>query len=166
MTLEILLFVFAAVLMVAGIIGCIVPFLPGPPLSYVALLLVHFTNHVQFSTGFLVVWLVVVIVTGIIEYFIPLWGAKQFGGTKAGVWGSAIGCVAGMIFFPPAGIIIGTVAGAFIGEMLVHGADIALAVKSAVGALAGFVFGTALKLTVCLAMAFYMVKEIVLAVSN
>lgn len=166
MTLEILLFVFAAVLMVAGIIGCIVPFLPGPPLSYAALLLVHFTDPVQFSTKFLVVWLLVVIVVGIIEYFIPLWGAKQFGGTQAGMWGSAIGCVIGIIFLPPAGIIIGTVVGAFIGEILVHGSDIALAIKSAIGALVGFVLGTALKLTVCFVMAFYMVKEIVLAVSN
>lgn len=163
LTIEIVLMVFGAVLMLTGIIGCIVPFLPGPPLCYVALLLAHFTSSIQFSTNFLLWWAIIVIVVGLLDYLIPIWGAKNFGGTKAGMWGAAIGLVVGVILLPPIGVIVGPVVGAFMGELMVHGSDVGKALKSAMGALIGFVLSTGLKLTVCFVMTFYFVKEIIVS---
>lgn len=161
MTVDIILLVLGSLLMLAGIIGCVVPFIPGPPLCYVGLLMAHFTAAIQFTPTFLLLWATVVIAVTLIEYLIPVWGAKKFGGTKAGMWGSAIGLVLGIILFSPFGILVGPILGAFVGELIANRNDLTLALKSAIGAFIGFVLSTGLKLTVCFVMTFYFVKEIV-----
>jgi len=160
---DVVLMVFAALLMVVGVIGCFVPFLPGPPLNYVGLLLAHFTHRIEYSNQFLLLWAVVVIVVSLLDYLIPIWGAKTFGGTKAGTWGSGIGLLLGVVLFPPWGIVIGPVVGAFAGEIIANRQNIGAALKAGAGALAGFVLGTALKLAVSLTMCFYFVKETIAA---
>ena len=60
--MDILLIIVGAVCLVVGLLGCILPMLPGPPLSYVGILLLHFTSKVDFSPTMLLVWLVVVVV--------------------------------------------------------------------------------------------------------
>ena len=67
----------------------------------------------------------------------------------------------GILFFPPFGLIVGTILGALVGEMFVAKADLSVAVKAAMGALVGFVFGAAIKLPVCLIMTFYFIKGII-----
>src|SRR5690606_36288693 len=94
-------------LLIGGIVGILFTFFPVLPLSYAGLLLLHFTEKHQFSTRFLVIWAIITAITYLIDYFIPIWGTKRFGGSKQGVWGSIIGLVAGIFFFPPFGIIIG-----------------------------------------------------------
>ena len=129
-----------------------------------ALLVLHFTKAVEFTTTFLLLWAIVVIVISILDYLIPIWGTKKFGGTKSGQWGAAIGLVLGVFVFPPWGIILGTWVGAFVGEIAANPNDVPQAMRSALGALAGFALGLALKLTVTLVMTFYLVKEIIKAV--
>lgn len=153
----------AGVLMALAIAGCFLPLLPGPPLAYLSLLALHFTQAVQFSTNFLLLWAVVVIIVTVLDHFIPIWGTKKFGGTKAGMWGAGIGLVLGAVFIPPLGIIGGTLLGALIGELAVNPNDLNKALQSALGALIGFVLGIALKLSVTLVMAFYLVKEMIQA---
>lgn len=76
-------------LLIMGILGCILPALPGPPLSYVALLALHFTSGYQLSTRILVIWAVVVVVVTLIDYVVPVWGAKS-SGPAGGVSGEAL----------------------------------------------------------------------------
>jgi hypothetical protein len=149
------------ILMITGIFGCVLPLLPGPPLNYIGLLLLHFTTGYQFSTRFLVIWGIVTVVVYALDYVIPVWGTKKFGGSKRGVWGSMIGLIAGMFFFPPFGIIIGPFAGAVIGE-LTAGKDSKAALKSGFGSFVGFLTGTILKLIASGIMTWYFAKELIM----
>lgn len=146
--MDILLIVLAAICLLLGFAGSILPLLPGPPLSYVGLLLLHFTDKVQFSTAQLLIWLGIVIVISLLDYIIPALGVKKWKGSKRGTWGCMIGTILGLFIFPPWGIIIGPFAGAVLGE-LTAGKNRNDAFKSGFGAFVGFIAGTALKFVVC-----------------
>lgn len=141
--MEILFFIIAFVLIVLGIVGCIVPMLPGTPLSYAGILLLHFTDQVQFTTTQLIVWLIVVVILQVLDYITPMLGSKYSGGTTYGNRGCIAGTIVGL-FFMPWGIILGPFIGAVIGELL-GGSDINHALKAGLGAMVGFVLGTLLK---------------------
>ena len=95
----------------------------------------------------------------VLDYIIPVWGTKKFGGTRAGVIGSTLGLIFGLIFFPPIGIIIGPFAGAVIGEMIQKD-DFNNALKSGIGSFIGFLLGTGMKLVVSSIMIYYFFKEV------
>ena len=104
---------------IVGVIGCIFPAIPGPPLSYAALILLQFAKEEPvFSKSFLVRFAVLTIVVSLGDYFLPLMGAKKYGTSKYGIWGAIIGMMAGIIFFPPFGMISGIFIGAILGELL------------------------------------------------
>ncbi|MCL3782096.1 DUF456 domain-containing protein [Prolixibacteraceae bacterium JC049] len=145
--MEWILIALGALLIFLGIIGCVLPIIPGPPLAYGGIILLHLTSKAQFSSQFLIIWGIIVAVVTILDYMIPVWGTKRFGGSKRGVWGSMIGLVVGLFFFPPFGIIVGPFAGAVIGEVTA-GNDSRSALKSGFGSFVGFVFATLLKLIV------------------
>ncbi|MCU0397739.1 MAG: DUF456 domain-containing protein [Cyclobacteriaceae bacterium] len=156
--MDLLWTVLAFSFLVAGIIGSIVPLLPGPPLGYAGMLLLQLRETPVFSVKFLIIWLIVVVVVGLIDYFVPLYGVKKFGGSRFGIWGCFIGLVAGF-WMGPLGIIIGPFIGAFIGEFLAH-QETNRAFKSAVGSFIGFVFSTLLKLVTCALMGWYMITSL------
>ncbi|WP_183306898.1 DUF456 domain-containing protein [Dysgonomonas hofstadii] len=158
--MDIILVLLGAIFIIIGIVGCIVPVLPGIPLSYIGILLLHFTSKVQFSTEFLVVWCIVVVVVQILDYYIPVWGTQKFGGGTKGAWGSAIGIVAGLFIFPPWGIILFPFVGAVIGE-LIDEKEPKVAIKAGFGAFLGFVAGIIMKLAVAVMLAFYFFKEVI-----
>ena len=108
--MDIVLVILAAVFLFVGMLGCILPMLPGPPLAYAGMLLLHLTDRVQFTTGQLLVWLLIVVVTVVLDYVTPLLGSKYSGGSKWGERGCMIGTVIGL-FFAPWGIIIGPFVG-------------------------------------------------------
>ena len=157
------------------------------PLSYVGLLLLHFTDRVQFSWQFLTIWAVIVVVIQLLDYFIPAWGTKKFGGSKWGVWGSTIGLVIGL-FMGPWGIIIGPFLGAVLGEMIYFNrhpqasepqsqtataqsqnsaaqpsanSNLNRALRAGMGSFIGLLTGTILKLICCGMMVFYFIKELI-----
>lgn len=163
MTLDIIFTILGAILMIVGIVGCIIPALPGVPLSYIGILLLHFTSKVEFSIPFLIIWAIVVIAVQILDYYVPVWGTKKFGGGKKGAWGSAIGVVLGIFIIPPWGIIIFPFVGAVIGE-LIDNKEFNIAIKAGFGAFLGFIAGTFMKLAVALILAFYFFKEVFYAV--
>lgn len=144
--------------MLVAVAGSILPGLPGPPLGYVGLLLLQATEKVQFSTTFLVVWGVIVVVVSVLDYYIPVLTTKGFGGSKYGVRGSIIGMVIGMVF-TPIGIIMGTLLGAVIGEMM-GGSDFNSALKSGFGAFIGTMLGTGIKLMVSIMFVIYFIIEL------
>lgn len=134
--------------MLVGLAGCILPMLPGTPLAWLGMLLLHFTDRVDFSVTELVVSALVVIATLVLDYFTPMIGAKKFGGGKYGNRGCVIGTIVGM-FFLPLGLILGPFLGAVIGE-LIAGKPFRAALKAGFGSFVGFLFGTLIKLAVCL----------------
>jgi len=146
--------------MLIGIAGAVIPILPGPPISYAGLLLLHFTQKYQFSTKFLVLWGVVSLAVYLLDQVIPAWGTKKFGGSKQGVWGSVIGLFAGMIFLGPLGIIVGPFLGAVTGE-LIAGKRSPQALRSGIGSLLGFLAGTILKLIVSGMMCWYFMSKLI-----
>lgn len=144
--MDTLLIILAFILIIIGILGSILPVLPGVPVSYVGILLLHFTEKVQFTTQFLIFWLVMVILVQVLDYLVPIWGAKKFGGSKRGIWGCAIGMVVGL-FFGPWGIILGPFLGAIVGE-LSGGKQTQSAIKAGFGSFIGFLLGVISKLIV------------------
>jgi hypothetical protein len=145
--------------MIAGIIGCLVPVLPGPPLSFLGLLFLHFTRFGHFSSPVLITLGIIAVLVSILDYIVPVWGTKRFGGSKYGTRGATIGLVIGL-FLGPLGIIIGPFIGAFVGEMIFKD-DMSYAFKAGFGSLLGFLMGIGLKLAASFVMTFYFVKELI-----
>lgn len=162
MTLDIVFIILGVILMIAGVVGCIAPILPGPPLNYVGIILLHLTSKVEFSTYFLFVWAVVIVLVQILDYYIPIWGTKKFGGGSKGAWGSGIGIVLGFFFFPPWGIIIFPFIGAVVGE-LIDEKEFKVALKAGFGSFLGFLTGIVMKLVVALVLSCYFFKELLTA---
>ena len=172
--MDILLIVLGAICLLIGLIGCVAPVLPGVPLSYMGLLLLHWTERVQFSWQFLTIWAVITIVIQVLDYVIPAWGTKKFGGTKWGVWGSTIGLFVGM-FLGPLGFIIGPFAGAVVGELLyfnrhpqpvdmattqLANSNLNKAIRAGFGSFIGLLTGSLIKIVCCSMMIVYFVKEL------
>ncbi|MDD3280785.1 MAG: DUF456 domain-containing protein [Bacteroidales bacterium] len=143
--MDIILIIIGTVLLITGLIGSVIPVLPGPPIAYGALLLLQFTEKQPFSVFFLVLMGVVVAIITVLDYIIPAIGTKKFGGSKYGTWGCMIGTIIGLFVFPPLGIIIMPFVGAFIGEIL-NNKNFETALKAAFGSFLGFLSGTFLKL--------------------
>jgi uncharacterized protein len=154
--MDIVWIVIGALLMLLGLIGCILPFLPGPPLCFIALWLQQLREEPPFSNEFLWLWAGITVVVLVLEYVIPAYGTKRFGGSKAGMWGCVIGMVGGL-WLGPLGIIIGPFIGALIGELIAN-ANSEHALRAAIGSFVGFLFSTLLKLIACGVMTFYFVK--------
>ena len=149
MVLEIILITSGAILLLLGLVGSIIPALPGPPLSYVGILLLHFTDRVQFETSQLVIWLIVVLLTVVADYLLPVLGVKVWKGSKWGNIGCIIGTIIGIFIIPPWGLIIGPFIGAVLGELLVAKKNTSDAIVAGLGAFIGFLLGTVFKFVVC-----------------
>ena len=135
-------------LLIIGFAGCIFPVIPGPPIAYGALLmlLMHSSAGAAISTG-AYIWLGAgVVAVVVLDFILPVIGAKRTGGTKAGKIGSTIGLIFSL-FLNPIMIIIGPFIGAVIGE-LVAGQTQKTALRSGLGSFLGFLTGTFLKIIV------------------
>ena len=168
--MDYLLIVLAIVMIIIGLIGDIIPGIPGTPVSYLALLLIHWTDKYSFPSRFLVIMGLLCAVITVLDYVVPVWGTKKFGGTKAGVRGSTIGLVVGIIVLPLLGIVIGPFGifgllggpffGAYIGEKM-GGTPDNHAWRSAFGSFIGFMCGTLMKIVYTIMAGFYVVKAII-----
>ncbi len=145
--MDIVLLILAFFMMLIGLIGCIVPGLPGTPIAYIGLWIAQATEKIHFSWQFLLIWGIVVVIISVLDYVVPAWGTKHYGGTKWGVWGSTIGVFVGL-FFGAMGVIFGPLVGAVIGE-LISGKQLNDALKAGWGSFIGILFGTILKLIAC-----------------
>lgn len=145
------------IMVLVGIAGSLLPLLPGPPIAYAGLLIQLFREPDPFTAKFLWIWAGIVVVSLVLDYLIPIWGTKRFGGTKYGVWGCTIGFIAAF-WMGPLGIIIGPFIGAFLGE-LYAGQNSRKSFKAAMGSLVGFLLGSFLKLVICFFMLYYIIKS-------
>ena len=153
------IFIIAFVLLILGLLGSIIPGLPGPPLSFIGILLIHFFTGTQFSTSLLLSWAVIVILVFLLDYFMQVWGVKKFGGGRKAILGTFLGLFMGLLF-PPVGLLIGPFIGAFIGALLEVQDDNTRALKVAIGSFIGFVTGTILKLVVSSVLLYYAIYNI------
>jgi len=157
--MDVLLISVSVILVLIGIIGSIVPIIPGPPITFCGLLLVHFTSNNPFTAKLLIIFGALAILSAVIDNVLPIYATKKFNGSKKGVWGSAIGLIVGLFFFPPFGIIVGPMLGAFIGEIL-DGKSANNSVKPAFGSLIGFLSSIFLRFGLSVVMAYYFVVEV------
>ena len=154
----IVLKIFAVILGIVGLVGCILPVIPGPPLSWLGLLLVWFTHPDGLTAGLLIAWLVVTVVVTVLDYVAPGWITTKTGGSKAAGRGAFVGLILGLLFVPPWGMIAGSFIGALLAEVFVSGQAVADSVKPAFGSFLGFLLSTGLKLTASGVMLFYIIK--------
>jgi uncharacterized protein YqgC (DUF456 family) len=156
--LEWVWIILGIILCVVAIAGSLLPLLPGPPIAFVGLLIQQLRDPNPFETNFILIWLGIVVITLVLDYAIPIWGTKKFGGTKYGVWGCTLGFLAAF-WMGPWGVIIGPFVGAFLGEMLA-GQNSRRSLKAAFGSFVGFLLGSFLKLVVCFFILFYIIRSI------
>lgn len=143
------------VLMIAGLAGCVLPFLPGPPLSFAALWIQQLQSNPPYTNDFLLWWGGITVAVTALDYLIPVYGTRRFGGSKYGMWGCMIGLVFGF-WLGPFGLILGPFLGALVGELIFNrNSDQAL--RAAMGSFLGFLVGTLAKLIACLVMFWYLV---------
>lgn len=165
MAWDIFLIALGAISIVVGIIGCVLPALPGTPLAYLGLVLLNASSKVEYSWQFFIGWGVAVAVVMVLDYIVPIWGTKKFGGGRKGAWGAAIGVVAGIFVFPPWGLILGPFFGAVAGELM-DGKTQKEAIRSGFGSFMGFLAGAIMKLIVAGILAFIFIKDVILLIWN
>jgi len=162
MYIDILLITISVILIVIGIIGSVIPIIPGPPIAYGGLLLVHFTSKHPFTVEFLIIFGILAILSAVIDNVLPIYATKKFNGSKKGVWCSAIGLIIGLFFFPPFGLILGPITGAFIGE-IIDGKTANNAFRPAFGSFIGFLSSIFLRLCLSIILTYYFIIEVFIA---
>ena len=162
--MDILFITLSVIFLLVGIVGVIVPVLPGVPLCWLGLLMLKFApsfrDEISWTT--LIVLGVIALVVSILDNLLPLWGTKQMGGNKTVVWGATIGLIVGL-FFGLLGIIFGPFIGAFIGG-IVSGSKLLSATIHAAGAFLGFMAGLVLKFGVVVVILFFYVRTLLTTV--
>ena len=162
--MDIFWIIIGAILLLIGIIGSILPALPGTPIAYAGLLSLklHSTANLNLTTS-LLLWLAFfVLLITVLDYYLPIWGTQKFGGSKYGKWGSTVGLILG-VFTPilgPLSFLIGPFVGAFIGE-LIGGNNKEMALRSAWGSFIGFLGGTLGKVFMCFVLLFFFIKVLI-----
>ena len=157
--MDIALSVLAFLFTIVGIIGCIVPALPGVVLSYAGLLCAYFTSYSHMSASALWIWLAITVAVSVADYFLPAWMTRRFGGSRAGAIGATVGVFAGFFIFPPIGIILGPFVGAVAGELL-------KAILVGFGSFLSFIVGTGLKVVAAVGMLIHVTTDTYPAVRN
>ncbi len=159
MILVIVLTILGFLLALIGLAGCILPAIPGPPLSFAALILLSLAkNWEPFSVTFLIIMGTLTLFVTLLDYVVPAAGAKKYGASRAGVWGSIIGLLVGLFLFPPWGMLIGAILGAFAGELIV-GKKGKEAFRASWGVVVGTILSGGLKLALSGVILFFYVIE-------
>ncbi|ADY56304.1 protein of unknown function DUF456 [Syntrophobotulus glycolicus DSM 8271] len=152
--------IITIILFIAGLIGTILPVLPGAVLIYGGMVFYGFmTGFSTLNAYFYVLQGVVFILIFFIDYFASAVGTKRFGGSKQAAWGSVIGSIIGIITMGPLGLVIGPFAGAVIAE-LIRGTELKQTLRAGFGTLVGLLGGTVLKLFAEIIMIIYFFMRI------
>ena len=147
--MDTLLSVLAVLFGVVGCVGCIVPVLPGVALAYAGYLCLYFCSYSEISVAWLVVFGVLTLIVSVLDYLLPSYMTKKFGGSKAGERGAMAGVLGGFLF-GPIGIIVGPFVGAVLGELIFDNSDKQRALRSGFGSFLSFFVGTGIKLALSL----------------
>jgi uncharacterized protein len=144
-----IIIILAVILAIAGLVFCFLPVIHGPLLSYGAMILLHFgTDKFHFSNLTLIIFGILTLTTFITDLGLPLLGAKWYGVSKKGIYGSIIGMLIGFFLFPPFGFIIGLLIGAVCGELIAGKKD-SEALKAGIVTFIGNMIGLMYKISIC-----------------
>ena len=147
--MDTLLSILAVLFGLVGCVGCIAPVLPGVALAYVGYLCLYFCSYSEISVAWLVVFGVLTLIVSVLDYLLPSYMTKKFGGSKAGERGAMAGVLGGFLF-GPIGIIVGPFVGAVLGELIFDNSDKQRALRSGFGSFLSFFVGTGIKLALSL----------------
>jgi uncharacterized protein YqgC (DUF456 family) len=152
-----LYYVVAAALVLVGVIGTVLPALPGLPLVFAGMLLAAWAGDFErIGIPMVLLLAVLTLLSMAVDFWATAHGAKRVGASRKAVVGAVIGTFAGLFVFPPFGLFVGPFAGALIGELLdrprVGGASLGHAAKVGFGTWLGIVLGVVLKLGIAFAM--------------
>ncbi|MCB9255523.1 MAG: DUF456 domain-containing protein [Chitinophagales bacterium] len=160
------LVIIGIILIIIAFAGSVLPTLPGTPFASLAVFLIHFSLPLKekFSWYTLSFVIFITIAISAVDYILPIWGTKKYGGSKAGIRGSTIGLIIGaFLSFFTAGIgivalVAGPFLGAYVGERYFAKVDKKIALQSAWGSLVGFLAGTLAKvIVVCILSIIFLV---------
>ena len=150
---SILIWILTGLFFLAGLLGSVVPSVPGPPLIFLGALIYALCRgftHVGWLT--LLFLALIAALAQILDYLASAYGAKKFGGSKWGIWGSILGGLLGFVLFNIAGMIIGLFGGAVLLEWWKGDKELPAALKVGGGSLLGFLGGTLMKVVFSLLM--------------
>lgn len=159
--MDLLWLLLGALLMIVGIIGSVLPVLPGPIMGWFGLLVLHFSKAIPMNYQLLGVTFFIAIIIFFLDYIIPGLGAKKFGGSKKGAAGATIGLIIGLIAPIPLGFVIGAFLGALIGELIHDPKNLKRALRSAFGSFIGFLASVTMKVLVSLVFTVIYIYEVV-----
>lgn len=162
MTLTTTLLIIAAVLAVVGLIGSVLPVLPGPTLSWIGWLLLYFVPDHTVTLTSVIVWGVLLVIVSLLDNFGSTWLTSKMGGSKWGTRGCFIGMLIGLFCFPPIGLILGPFIGAFVGE-LIGNATTGRAFRVALISFVAFLLTTGLKLIYSGVLLFFIGRQVIQA---
>ena len=143
--MTILIIIFSIILLILGVLGSILPVVPGPPLSFFGLLLLHFFTPFEMQKDYLLLFGFSAALITFLDYWLQVYSVKLFGGGRTSTIGVIIGIVLGLFIFPPIGVLVGPFLGAYIGAIIESDFDLLKSFKIAFGSLIGFLGGTILK---------------------
>ena len=147
--MEATLAIVAIICALVGTVGCVVPIIPGGVITYVGYICLYFCSSAEVSTGWLVAFGLLTAAVTIMDFVLPAYMSKRFGGSREGQIGATLGMLAGF-FLGPFGILAGPFVGAVLGELLHNSKDRAKAFRVGVGSFLSFIVGTGAKLAISL----------------
>lgn len=160
--MDLVLLIIGFLLIIVGIIGSVLPVLPGPIMGWFGLLILYFSKAIPINYQLLGITLFIAIIIFFLDYIIPGLGAKKFGGSKKGATGATLGLIIGLIAPVPLGFVIGAFLGALVGELMHNPKDLKRALRSAFGSFMGFLTSVAMKLLVSIVFMVIYIYEVVL----
>lgn len=150
-----ILIITGIILNILGIIGIVVPALPGIILNYLALFLLYISRREEaIGLNALIMFGLLTLLVALLDYILPLAGARKLGASRTGIIFAVIGMITGMIFFPPFGIFFGLLIGAFVGE-LIAGKSQSQAFKAGFVTFLGILTSMVVKLMLAIVMTVY-----------
>lgn len=149
---DFILFIVAGLLFFVGVMGSVIPGLPGTPLCWGALLCLSFTSVCTVSWTVLVILAAVTAAVEVVNNIIPAIFARRAGGSKEASWGSVIGTFVGLLGLG-VGVFLGAFLGAFIGELIHDDRRVGHALSVALWSFLGFITGVGLRLLTAAAIA-------------
>jgi hypothetical protein len=158
--LKTIALIVTIIMFIIGIIGTILPALPGVVLIFGGMLVYGFmTNFEGLSIWFFVIQLLAMAVIFVMDFIASAVSTKNYGGSKQATFGAAVGTIFGIIVLGPLGIIIGPFAGSVAAEILL-GKEIKQAIRVGFGSIVGVVGGTIFKLVAEITMIIYFIMSI------
>jgi len=140
--------VLAVILFIIGVLGTILPALPGATMIWLGMLVYgFFVDFQNLPWTFYVGQGLAVVLIFLVDYLAGIWGVKRYGGSKEAVWGSVLGGLVGVFVLGPFGLIFGPFIGAVAGELF-RKSSLNKALEVGIGTIIGFLGGSFIKLAI------------------